>query len=446
MKNFYNETYRWRNTISIDHSLLMFLWGLTVSFFPLGGIFGSLLVGPLADSCGRKGTLLINNILAIVSAILVSCSKAVRTYEFIIFSRLIIGVCAGISFSVVPMYLTEIAPDNLRGAIGMMGHLFITFGSLVARICGLREVLGTQDGWPILLSLTGLPALLQAILLPYFPESPRYLLIQRKDKEAARQALKTLRDCDDVEGEIEDLHQEALSESTEKEIDLFTIHRFEDVRRHLVSAIVLMGGQQLSGVNAAHHYAERLYQSTGLEDHIVGYIGMMISILLMFITLLAICVADSSGRKTLLLTGLGFCSTSCILLAMSIELQKTISWMSYFSSSFVIIFLIGQSVGPDPVLSVLIAELFLQSSRSTAFVIGGCVHWLCKFLIGVAFLHLEIHIEPYSFLLSWPLCVATLIYSSKVIPETTGQSFLEIRRSVALHVTRSLLLRQLAEN
>nr|XP_034974891.1 solute carrier family 2, facilitated glucose transporter member 5-like isoform X2 [Zootoca vivipara]XP_034974892.1 solute carrier family 2, facilitated glucose transporter member 5-like isoform X2 [Zootoca vivipara] len=446
IKSFYNETYRWRNHISIDHSLLLFQWGLTVSFFPVGGMVGSLLVAPLADNCGRKRTLQVNNILAIISAVLMGCSRAMNSFEFIIFSRLVIGICAGISFSVVPMYLTEIAPENLRGAIAITGHFFIIFGSLMARIFGLDKLLGTQEGWPFLLSLTGVPALFQLIFLPFFPESPRYLLIQRHDEKAAREALVKLRGCDNVEDEIEELHEEDLSEELEKDMDIFTMYHFNDIWGHLVSAVVLMGGQQLTGINAASYYMEILYMSMGLEKKIVGYISITIYISLMFITLLVIRFADSSGHRNLLLSGLGICSITCVLLAMAIELQKTIWWMSYVSSSFVTLFLIGQSIGPDPVPVVIIAELFLQSSRSTAFMAGGCVHWFCKFVIGIVFLQTEMHIEPYSFLLFWPLCVATLIYAFKQIPETSGQTFLDIRRTEAIRMTRTLLLMQIAED
>ncbi|XP_028572105.2 solute carrier family 2, facilitated glucose transporter member 5-like [Podarcis muralis] len=192
-------------------------------------------------------------------------------------------------------------------------------------------------------------------------------------------------------------------------MDIFTMYHFDDIWNHLVSAVVLMGGQQLTGINAIRF-------------------------------------ADSSGHRNLLLSGLGVCSITCVLLAMAIELQKTIWWMSYVSSSFVTLFLIGQSIGPDPVPVVIVAELFLQSSRSTAFMAGGCVHWFCKFVIGVVFLQMEIHIEPYSFLLFWPLCVAILIYAFKQIPETSGQNFLDIRRTEAIRMTRTLLLMQISED
>ncbi|XP_063001582.1 solute carrier family 2, facilitated glucose transporter member 5-like [Elgaria multicarinata webbii] len=380
-----------------------------------------------------------------ISAILMACSKPIQSYEFIICARLIVGTCSGISFSIVPMYLTELAPKNLRGAIGSIPYLFIILGSLTAHIFGFSKALGTQEGWPILLSLTGIPALFQAVVLPFFPESPRYLLIQRQNEPKARQALKKLRGWDDVEEEMEELQQENLGESTEKKMDVLKLLWFGELRWHLLSTIVLMAGQQLSGINAAQYYSERIFLSTGLGENIVWYIRLLLYILLMFITLLAIWTVDTSGRRTLLLVGYGICSICCVLITMSLELQSNVLWMSYFSSSFITVFFIGQSVGPGPVTNVLISELFLQSSRSTAFVIAGCVHWLFKFLIAVMYLHIDVHIEPYSFLIFWPLCITTFIYISKVIPETKGKTFLEIRRIVAIHETRRMLIRDLAD-
>nr|XP_020637650.1 solute carrier family 2, facilitated glucose transporter member 5-like [Pogona vitticeps] len=443
MKSFYNETYRYRNGISIDSSLLMFQWGLTVSFFPLGGLLGSLLVGPLADSCGRKGALLANNVLAITSAILMGSSTAMRSHEFIIFARLIIGTCTGVAFSVVPMYVTELAPTNLRETLGMVAHLFILFGGLLAILFSLPQILGTPKGWPILLSLVGLPALFQIIALPFCPESPRYLLIQRKDEEKARQALKKLRGQDDVEEEMEELRQEDATEKSEKDMDVFKFLQSEDQRWNLITAVVLMGGQQLSGINAAQHYMERIFTSTRIGAAIVPYITMTIYILLLFTLVLALYVVESFGLKNLLLTGFGICSITCILLTMSLELQKTVLWLSYFSATFVSLFLIGQCIGPDSVANVMISELFLQSSRSSAFVVTGYVHWLCRFLIAVVYLHVETYLEPYSFLFFWPLCVVSFIYLSKMIPDTRNKTFLETQRLVALQTARRILIKEL---
>uniref|UniRef100_A0A670YGI8 Solute carrier family 2, facilitated glucose transporter member 5 n=1 Tax=Pseudonaja textilis TaxID=8673 RepID=A0A670YGI8_PSETE len=413
IQNFYNETYRFRNVISIDHSLLKFQWGLTVAFFPFGGFCGTLLAGPLVDSIGRKATLLVNNLLAIIAAALVIATKPRHAHELLICSRFFVGVCAGIAFSVVPLYLAEIAPQNLRGALCTVADLSITFGSLLAEVIGFCEVLGTEEGWPVLLSLTGIPALLQLLFLPFFPESPRFLLIQKKEEEEARQALKTLRCSDDVEEEMEQLQQEELADRKEKDMDVMKILYYPGLRWHVVSIAVLMAGQQLSGINAVRKPSGALPNPIGrnLKE------------------LASICIIENSGRRILLISGFGICIIAGLFLSMSLQLQ-----VSHFPKALFLFFI--RSVvetccllHPDPVPSVLVAEYFLQTCRSTAFVVAGSIHWICKFLI-------IIELEAYSFLFFWPFNIATILYIAKMIPETKGRSFLEIRSVLSRHLAR----------
>uniref|UniRef100_A0A8C9QBJ8 Solute carrier family 2 member 7 n=1 Tax=Spermophilus dauricus TaxID=99837 RepID=A0A8C9QBJ8_SPEDA len=141
-QSFYNETYFERHGTFMDEKVLLLLWSCTVSMFPLGGLLGSLVVGLLVDRCGRKGTLLINNIFAILPAILMGVSKVAQAFELIIFSRVLVGVCAGISYSALPMYLGELAPKNLRGTLGTMTEVFVIIGIFLAQIFSLQAVLG----------------------------------------------------------------------------------------------------------------------------------------------------------------------------------------------------------------------------------------------------------------------------------------------------------------
>lgn len=84
------------------------------------------------------------------------------------------------------MYISEIAPLNLRGGLGTVNQLAVTVGLLLSQVLGIEQILGTNDGWPVLLGLAICPALLQLILLPICPESPRYLLITKQWEEEAR--------------------------------------------------------------------------------------------------------------------------------------------------------------------------------------------------------------------------------------------------------------------
>ncbi|XP_077167316.1 solute carrier family 2, facilitated glucose transporter member 5-like [Paroedura picta] len=436
MQDFYNQTYRKRNNISMDTGLLRFLWGLTVSFFPVGGLIGTLLARPLSDHCGRKYILLVNNFFAIVTGIISSCSKAVHCYELIIFGRLVIGISAGIACSVVPTYLGEISPHNLRGAIIVVSHFFINFGILVSQTLSLQVVLGTRIGWPMLLFLTCIPALFQTFLLPQFPESPRYLLIQKEDEEGARKALQKLRERKDVEDEIEELRMEDELEKPEKQMSLCKLVLCQSQHRQLFSIVVMTLGQHLSGVYTIHRYAEVIYLSTGVREDNVRYITVMISAIVIFITTITISVIDSSGRRMLLLTGFGICSLSCILLAMALELQITIPWMSYCSTAFLILYVIGHSVGPSPVPTVMIAEMFLQSSRASAFMVGETVHWVTLFFLDMLFLHMQVGIGPYSFLVIFSVCISTYAYIYRMVPETKKKSFVEIRKLTDDHAAQ----------
>lgn len=82
-------------------------------------------------------------------------------------------ITLGLNTSLVPMYISEIAPLNLRGGLGTVNQLAVTIGLLLSQVLGVEQILGTNDGWPVLLGLAICPAILQLILLPICPESPR---------------------------------------------------------------------------------------------------------------------------------------------------------------------------------------------------------------------------------------------------------------------------------
>ncbi|XP_054031866.1 solute carrier family 2, facilitated glucose transporter member 5 [Dryobates pubescens] len=431
MQDFYNQTYINRTHKPMDGAFMTLLWSLTVSMYPLGGFFGSLIVGPLVNNCGRKGTLLINNIFSIAAAILMGTSELAKTFEVIIISRFIMGIFAGLASNVVPMFLGEIAPRNLRGAIGVVPQLFISVGILVAQILGLNSILGNAEGWPVLLGLTGIPSLIQLLVLPFFPESPRYLLIQKGNEEQARKALQKLRGRPDVDEEIEEMRQEDRSEKEEGQFTVLSLFTFRGLRWQLISIIVMMMGQQLSGVNAVFYYADKIFRSAGVKEESVQYVTVSIGAINVVMTLLAVFIVESLGRRILLLTGFGLCCVSCAVLTLALNLQPTVSWMSYISIVSVIVYIIGHAIGASPIPFVLITEMFLQSSRPAAFMVGGSVHWLCNFTVGLVFLYMEAGLGPYCFLIFCAICLASIVYIFFIVPETKNKTFMEINKIMA---------------
>lgn len=117
--------------------------------------------GIVADNFGRKGGLLLNNILVLLAVIAEASAKSASSFELIILGRFLIGINSGLNAGLAPMYLAEISPINLRGAVGTVYQLVITISILIAQILGLRSILGNEDMWPTLLAMTIVPAIFQ---------------------------------------------------------------------------------------------------------------------------------------------------------------------------------------------------------------------------------------------------------------------------------------------
>ncbi|XP_033012007.1 solute carrier family 2, facilitated glucose transporter member 5-like [Lacerta agilis] len=381
------------------------LLSITVTIFPLGASFATIPAGWLLDRFGRYRDKL----------------ETCDLHEL---------VWQGICFCVGPLYLGEISPRSLRGGIIMTYHLFYFFGFLVAQILCLQDVLGTGNGFPILIKLFGVMPLLQLPLLPFLPESPRYLLIQKKDEESSRQALKKLRNRNDVEDEIEELHQEDIVEKSEKNMKPLKLLYSKKLRRQVIAIIVLMIGQQFDGISVAYYYAERNLRNINMGIYSSRFAKIATTTYICISIIIGIFVTDYKGRKFLLLIGFGVSSFICVLLTMAMELQSVISDMGYFSIILICIFLFAHAIGPGPLPTVLVVELFLQSSRSSATVIAQFLHWLLSLIIGLILLYIEIHIGPYSLIFFCPFGFAIFIYIFKFIPETRNRTFVDIRGKV----------------
>uniref|UniRef100_A0A8C3KAW5 Major facilitator superfamily (MFS) profile domain-containing protein n=1 Tax=Calidris pygmaea TaxID=425635 RepID=A0A8C3KAW5_9CHAR len=185
IKNFIRETWLKRYGSSPTEELITLMWSFIVSIYSIGGLLGSLSAGYLSVRFGRKKAMLFANIPALLSAALMGLSRLCGSFEMIIAGRIFSGsfVTAGLGLNIHLMYAGECAPRKLRGLIAITASTAIAMGKFVGFVLGLREVLGVDALWPILMAANTLPALIQLLTLPFFPDSPRYLLIDKKDKE-----------------------------------------------------------------------------------------------------------------------------------------------------------------------------------------------------------------------------------------------------------------------
>ncbi|XP_043482006.1 glucose transporter type 1 isoform X5 [Leptopilina heterotoma] len=433
IESFMKDVHKARYGEDMSDSTANNLYSLAVSIFAIGGMLGGFSGGTIANRFGRKGGLLLNNVLGVVGACLMGFTKIAHSYEMLFFGRFIIGVNCGLNTSLVPMYISEIAPLNLRGGLGTVNQLAVTVGLLVSQVLGIEQILGTNDGWPVLLGLAICPAILQLLLLPICPESPRYLLITKQWEEEARKALRRLRASNQVEEDIEEMRAEERAQQAESTISMTELICSPTLRAPLVIGIVMQLSQQLSGINAVFYYSTSLFISSGLTEESAKFANIGIGSIMVVMTIVSIFLMDRTGRRTLHLYGLGgmfifsiFITISFLIKEFFGYVQEMIDWMSYLSVVSTLSFVMFFAVGPGSIPWMITAELFSQGPRPAAMSIAVLVNWMANFVVGIGFLKMKSALENYTFLPFSAFLAIFWIFTYKKVPETKNKTFEEI--------------------
>lgn len=405
------------------------VWSFAVAIFSVGGMIGSFSVGAMVDRFGRRKSMLLANILALLGGGLMGLSSLSRSFEMVIIGRLIIGVFCGLCTGLTPMYIGEISPTAVRGAFGTLHQLGVVIGILIAQIFGLEFLLGSDLLWPLLLALTILPAVLQSIMLPFCPESPRYLLIVLNKEEEARKALERLRGHEDVQDDVQEMKDEGLKMSSEKKVTILELFRSPVYRQPIVIAIILQLSQQLSGINAVFYYSTGIFATAGVTQPIYATIGA--GVVNTVFTVVSLFLVERAGRRTLHLIGLAGMAVCALLMTISLALVKTNQALSYLAIVAVFGFVASFEMGPGPIPWFIVAELFSQGPRPAAMAVSGFSNWTANFLVGLGFPKLAEVCDAYVFLIFMVLLIFFFIFTFLRVPETKGRTFDEIAQGFA---------------
>eukprot|EP00095_Tigriopus_kingsejongensis_P005478 maker-scaffold491_size156641-snap-gene-0.27 protein:Tk05478 transcript:maker-scaffold491_size156641-snap-gene-0.27-mRNA-1 annotation:"glucose transporter isoform x" len=403
-----------------------FLYAIAVAIFALGGMLGGFLGGCIANKCGRKGGLLINNVLGIGGALAMGMAKYAESYELLIVGRFVIGMNCGLNTSLVPMYISEISPITLRGGLGTINQLAVTVGLLISQILGIESLLGTNNGWPFLLGIAIFPSLLQMVLLPFCPESPRYLLITKQRENQAREALKKLRNSTDIDDDIEEMRTEELAQRAEAKINICELLRSPSLRLPLLIAVVMQLSQQLSGINAVFYYSTNLFITTGLSESSAKLATIGIGGVMVLMTLISIPLMDRSGRRTLHLYGLGGMFIFSIFITISFLVKELVAWIWWLSVVSTLFYVVFFAVGPGSIPWMITAELFSQGPRPAAMSVAVLINWSANFCVGIGFPTMQTALENYTFLPFSVFLAIFWIFTYKKVPETKNKTFDEI--------------------
>ncbi|KAL1116610.1 hypothetical protein AAG570_005082 [Ranatra chinensis] len=407
------------------HLQVTLIWAIAVSIFCVGGMIGGSIVGFVADKLGRKRGLLYNNILVIIAALLQGFAKSASSYEMLIAGRFVIGINAGLNAGLAPMYLAEISPVNLRGAVGTVYQLVITVSILISQILGLESILGTDTLWPMLLALTGVPAIFQVITLPLCPETPKHILQTTGNEIQAKQVLTWLRGEIDVHAEMEEMKAEHEANKIATKTTLREMLTNSSLRIPLYISVMLMIAQQFSGINAAIFYSTSVFMRTDLTKSQAQLATIGMGAVNVLVTIKSLILVEKVGRKTLLL--IGFCGMFLSTLSLTVCLANTeIMAFTYMSIGLVFLFVMFFAVGPGSIPWFMVTELFTQNARPAATSIAVAVNWIANYLVGLGFLPLQQILGGYVFLIFATLQAFFIIFIFKKVPETKNKTTEEI--------------------
>ncbi|XP_032686187.1 solute carrier family 2, facilitated glucose transporter member 3-like isoform X2 [Odontomachus brunneus] len=429
MKTFCNESVRERFDTQMSEYQLKILWSAIVSVFLIGGVTGSLAASWLSDRFGRKGAIGTGNVCGILGGLLLFLVPFVNSVELFFIGRIIVGFSGGLATSLLPMYLTEIAPLKLRGAVGVLCQLGITCGVLMGQIAGLDNVLGTSETWNIMLASFA-PLCVGALFLIFtLPESPKYLYIIKGQQGKALKELSRLRNMDIMllQNELAGLQKELQKRSTTE--NTWSIKRVlsdPTLRLPLFLVCFMQFGQQLSGINAVFYYSNAILQTAGFDMTEAEYATLGTGVINILMAIISVPVMSFfSRRKVLMLSGV--LSVACLIfLCISIVLMETSPIVATICIVAILAYVVSYGIGLGPIPYFIGSELFDVGPRPAAMSLGSVFNWGGNFIVGMMFPVIEAEIGSFTFLIFATFTLLLVVVNKIYLPETRGRSTADI--------------------
>jgi len=405
------------------------LWGLSPELHGVamaaalyGTVLGSLLGGWPTDRLGRRATLLWIGVLYVISAL--GCAFATGVGSFIA-ARFVGGLGIGISTVAAPLYISEIAPPAHRGRLAGMFQFNIVFGILVAFASNALLAGIGENAWRWMLGVAAFPSVVYTLMCFGIPESPRWLLGRKRDREAGLAVLRLI-EPGASRARIEAEADAIMAASSEQR----SAARFWDARLRvpILLAFLVAFFNQMSGINAVLYFAPRIFEMTGLGAKAALLQSVGIGVTNLVFTFVGLWLIDRLGRRTLLYIG----SFGYIL---SLGM---VSW-AFFTGHVGIVpacifaFIAAHAVGQGAVIWVFISEIFPNRHRAEGQALGSFTHWIFAALITTFFPKMVTALAPgYVFLFFCGMMVLQLIWVKTVMPETKGVPLEQMQRRLGI--------------
>jgi sugar porter (SP) family MFS transporter len=411
--------------MSVDLGLTSVTEGLVTSVLLIGAAIGALVGGKIADSRGRRYSLVR---LAVVFFIGALGTVLAPNLGVMLVSRFILGLAVGGASVTVPVYLAELAPAERRGRLSGRNELAIVVGQFLA--FGINAFIGTvwsQHGsvWRFMLAVAMVPAAALFIGMLRMPESPRWLVSQDRDNEALS-VLARVRPADRAQAELAEIQANVAEHR-----GLGRAHTGDLwvpwIRKLFIAGVGLAVAQQVTGINSVMYYGTELLKTAGFARDTALVANVANGVIAVAGTLLCLVIIDRVGRKRLILIGFAGATVLHLLIVLVATVVNPGTEQAVLVLIFVVMFVGVQQTCLNMPVWVALSELFPQRVRGVAIGIAVFGQWIMNALIAFAFPSLiaTVGING-SFLVFAVLAASAFIFLWKMLPETRGLSLEEL--------------------
>ncbi|CAN1765680.1 Sugar transporter ERD6-like 7 [Linum perenne] len=409
-----------QDAIRADLSLSLTQYSVFGSILTFGAMIGAATSGPLADFLGRKGAMRLSAAFCVLGWLAIYFAQGAVALDI---GRLATGYGMGVFSYVVPVFISEMAPKNLRGALATLNQVMIGGG-----VSG-SFILGTFITWRSL-ALTGLvPCAVLIFGLTLIPESPRWLAKtgHEKEFEVALQKLRgkdsnISREAAEIQEYIETLDR--LPQATL--LDLF----HDRYLRSVIIGVGLMVVQQFGGINGVCFYASNILKSAGVSSSF----GIIIyAVVQLVVTLLITQVVDRAGRKPLLLVSASGLVVACLLISLSFYLRTNhlaLEYVPLLAITGILLYIGSFSAGMGAVPWVIMSEIFPINIKGVAGGLATLVNWFGAWAVSYTYNFLNSWSSYGTFLVYAAINAVAIVFVAKVVPETKGRTLEQIQAAI----------------
>ena len=404
-----------------DMSLTPQLQGLVVGVLLLGAMIGAFGTGKWADRLGPRKMLFASGVMFIVTSLLSACAPDPAS---LIAARLLVGLAVGIAQVQVPVYLSEIAPRQIRGALTSLTQLCTAIGIFTSYL--VAYLLAPHGQWRLMLALAAVPSVLLTVGMMFQPESPRWLVRQGRRDEA----LKVLRMTHPDE-DAQCVLAEMTEASARAKLPWMQILRSEKLRPVLISVFGLAVFQQLMGINTVVYYAPTILRAAGFGESAALLNSVGLGALSIVMTLCAGRIVDRIGRRPLLKIGAVVMCVSLLIFGSLFQSNlSSTSAGSVVAVTALAIFKAAFSFSWGPVVWVMMPELLPMQIRARVMSAAVLCLFFANFVVSSTFPVLLNTGPLASFGFFAACCALAFFFVVFRLRETAGLSLEEIERDL----------------